>query len=107
MAKHAQILVQEADEHGLDYRLMPALAYVESSGGKFAHGNNTMGWANGKTSYSSPRAAIHTVAVGLSEGRSYRGKTLSAKMRAFNTVNRSYYDRVRSLMQWIESYDVE
>src|SRR5258708_23673813 len=45
---YAGVFVQEADAHGLDWRLLPSLSMVESGGGKHAPGNNLFGWANGK-----------------------------------------------------------
>ena len=43
-----EVFIAEADAHGLDWRLLPSLALVESGGGRNARGNNLFGWANGK-----------------------------------------------------------
>src|SRR4051812_1039887 len=67
--RFAGIFVAEADAHGLDWRLLPSLAFVETGAGKQARGNNLFGWANGKTRFTSISDAIHEVAAGLAEAR--------------------------------------
>jgi hypothetical protein len=50
MAGHGKTLVEAADKYDIDWRLLPALAMRESTGGKFACGgslakeNNPWGW---------------------------------------------------------------
>lgn len=103
VAAQAEAFVQHADLRGLDYRLMPALAFVESTGGKFARGNNFMGWANGNKAFPSREAAIAVMADALANGPSYRGKSLRAKMRAFNGANPGYGDRIIQVMRMVQS----
>lgn len=79
-----EMFISEADAHGLDWRLLPSLAFIETSGGKTMKGNNLFGWANGKQTFSSIGDAIHTVATALSRGAAYRGKTVSGKLAAYN-----------------------
>ncbi len=80
----AGVFVAEADAHGLDWRLLPSLAFVETGAGKQAQGNNLFGWANGKTRFTNVSEAIHEVALSLAEGRSYRNKDVQAKLRSYN-----------------------
>ena len=80
----AGIFVQEADAHGLDWRLLPSLSLVETGGGKHAPGNNLFGWANGKSSFESFGAAIHHVASFLEIGKPYKGKDLDGKLLTYN-----------------------
>jgi hypothetical protein len=80
----AGVFVEEADAHGLDWRLLPSLSIIESGGGKHAPGNNLFGWANGKMSFDSFTAAIHHVATFLEIGRPYRGKDLDGKLITYN-----------------------
>lgn len=82
--EYAEVFIAEADSHGLDWRLLPSLAFVESGGGRTAKGNNLFGWDNGKTSFTSFGNAIHSVAASLSTGRSYHGKNLAGKLASFN-----------------------
>ena len=79
-----EVFIAEADAHGLDWRLLPSLAFVESGGGKTAKGNNLFGWANGKQTFSTIGEAIHTVASSLAHARAYRGKDTGGKLAAYN-----------------------
>jgi hypothetical protein len=81
---YAELFVSEADAYGLDWRLLPSLAFVESGGGRAARGNNLFGWANGKSTFNSIGDAIHTVASTLAHGKAYRGKNLEAKLATYN-----------------------
>ena len=82
--EYAEVFISEADIHGLDWRLLPSLALVESGGGRTARGNNLFGWANGKSTFTSIGEAIHHVARALSYGQAYRGKDLDGKLMTFN-----------------------
>jgi hypothetical protein len=86
---YAQDFVKEADNFGLDWRLLPSLSFVESGGGKYAKGYNLFGWANGKAAFQSFGDAIHHVAWFLTVGKPYRGKDLEGKLLAYN--NRTDY----------------
>jgi len=79
-----EVFIAEADAHGLDWRLLPSLALIESGGGRNFKGNNLFGWANGKQTFTTIGEAIHTVASTLSHGRAYRGKDLGGKLAAYN-----------------------
>jgi hypothetical protein len=81
---YAGVFVEEADAHGLDWRLLPSLSIVESGGGKHAPGNNLFGWANGTTTFDSITAAIHHVATFLEVGKPYKGKDLDGKLLTYN-----------------------
>ena len=93
----AGIFVAEADAHGLDWRLLPSLAYIETGAGRQAKGNNLFGWANGKARFTSISEAIHEVAHVLAEGRFYKDKTLAAKLKTYNR-NLGYGNLVTSVM---------
>ncbi len=79
-----EMFIAEADAHGLDWRLLPSLAFVETGGGKAQKGNNLFGWANGKQKFASIGDAIHTVATTLAHGKAYRGKDTFGKLDAYN-----------------------
>ncbi|WKZ24251.1 MAG: hypothetical protein QY312_01430 [Candidatus Dojkabacteria bacterium] len=67
---HAEDFVRAADSYGIDYRLLPAIAMIESSGGKFLfRPYNPFGW--GRSGFPSFTAAIYDVARGMS--RYYAG----------------------------------
>lgn len=79
-----EVFIAEADAHGLDWRLLPSLAFVESGGGRAMKGNNLFGWDNGKQAFSNIGEAIHTVASTLAHGRAYRGKDLGRMLATYN-----------------------
>jgi hypothetical protein len=81
---YAGVFITEADEHGLDWRLLPILSLLETGGGRNAPGNNLFGWANGKTKFDSIATAIHHVAAFLEIGKPYQGKDLDGKLLTFN-----------------------
>jgi len=58
-------MVEEAKEHNLDWRLLPAIAVRESSGGKQACGHNPFGWASCKISFRSFNESIEVLARNL------------------------------------------
>jgi hypothetical protein len=99
--RYAAVFVKEADNYGLDWRLLPSLSIVESGGGKHAQGNNLFGWANGKAAFQSIGEAIHQVASSLAHGRSYRGKSLEGKLLAYNPVRTDYRAMVTEIMRQI------
>jgi hypothetical protein len=82
--QYAGMFIVEADNHKLDWRLLPSLSRVESGGGRHAAGNNHFGWANGAARFASIGEAIHTVAEALSHGKYYKGKDLNGKLAAYN-----------------------
>ena len=84
MEKYAGDLVAAADRHQLDWRLLPSLALVESSGGKAYMNNNVFGWDSCKRKFPTIQAGIHVVAERLANSPSYRGKSLEGKLYAYN-----------------------
>ena len=84
VADSTSTFLAEADEHGLDWRLLPSLAFVESTCGKFARNNNLFGWANGNSRFATRRDAIHEVARSMAEDPAYFGKSLKGKLWSFN-----------------------
>lgn len=96
----ADVFVAEADSHNLDWRLLPSLAIIESSGGKVSHGNNIFGWANGHAAFPTLGAAIHHVARTLSDGSCYRNKNLLGILRTYNP-RAGYAEKVQSVMSQI------
>lgn len=83
-----------SDRHGLDWRLLPSLAFIESRG-KTGSDNNLFGW--GRVKFASLTEAIHSVAKSLSESHPYRGKTTSEKLKIFNPLS-GFLERVHDVM---------
>ncbi len=89
-----------ADQHRLDWRLLPGIAMVESGGGRSAPHNNLFGWANGKAHFPSGRAGIHAVARSLANSRLYRHKNVDGILRTYNR-GANYASYVKSIMRRI------
>ncbi len=86
-----------ADRNGLDWRLLPSISIIESSGGKTAKNNNIFGWNCGRQSFPSVRAAIHTIAEKLANSRLYRHKDVDHILSTYNS-RPQYAARVKAVM---------
>lgn len=73
-----------ADENGLDWRLLPSIAFVESGGGKDCSNNNIFGWDNGEEYFPSFRAGILIVANRLATSKLYKDKSLEEILAVYN-----------------------
>jgi hypothetical protein len=87
-----------ADQNNLDWRLLPALAVIESSGGKSYRNNNIFGWDSCRTEFPSVRTGIHVVASRLAHSRLYRDKDLDSLLRTYNSERSDYVPLVKSIM---------
>lgn len=94
---YAEDFVTAADQNDLDWRLLPSLSMIESSGGKTSRNNNMFGWDNGDTGFRTSREGIYRVASRLNRSRLYRNKTLDAMLRTYNP-RREYRVAVKSVM---------
>ncbi|MCZ2155309.1 MAG: hypothetical protein LC114_15635 [Bryobacterales bacterium] len=74
-----------ADKNGLDWRLLPSIAFLESSAGKVYKNNNIFGWNNAETSFASVREGIHYVGSRLGTSEIYRGKSFEEKLALYNS----------------------
>lgn len=93
----SDVFVREADSNGLDWRLLPGLAMVESGGGKRCRRHNMFGWANGGVGFSSFSDAIRQVSWNLSNSRYYKDKSLDRMLQTYNR-NPQYRQRVKRVM---------
>ncbi|HEY2015851.1 MAG TPA: hypothetical protein VGH38_20250 [Bryobacteraceae bacterium] len=98
--EYTHVFLEAADDYKLDWRLLPSLSYVESSGGKSARNNNIFGWNSGRAQFSSPAAGIHTVGYRLAHSRPYRNKGLDEVLFTYNP-NPEYAAIVKSVMRRI------
>lgn len=98
IASYAAHFLAAADRYGLDWRLLPAIAIVESSGGKRYSGNNIFGWNGCETDFPTVPAGIFYVASRLAHSDLYRGKDLHQLLRTYNP-RPAYPARVRSCMR--------
>ena len=91
-----------ADQNHLDWRLLPSISMIESSGGKDFRNNNVFGWDSSRGSFPSVRAGIHFVAAQLAKSKLYRGKNLESKLQTYNPLP-DYVGRVKAVMQTLGS----
>jgi hypothetical protein len=91
-----------ADQNHLDWRLLPSISFIESSGGKDYRNNNVFGWDSCKERFPSVRAGIHYVAEQLGKSKRYKGKDLDSKLQTYNPVP-EYCERVKAVMRTIGS----
>lgn len=109
-------MVIEAEKNDLDWRLLPAIAVRESTGGKFACKKATysyFGWGSCKISFSSHEEAIETVAHNLGgnnpkTSRHYDEKTTLQILRAYNppSIVPRYAEQVIDIMNTIGKEDI-
>jgi len=104
---HGMAMVLAAETHNLDWRLLPALAMRESTGGKFACKNNPFGFGSCKIGYQSFEEAIEAVAghIGGNNPRTaryYAGKDTVGILKMYNSVIPAYTKEIFAIMTKIE-----
>jgi hypothetical protein len=102
--------VIEAEKNGLDWRLLPAIAMIESTGGKHACKkvpNSVFGWGSCKISFNSIDESIEIIAHNLGgnnsgTARHYDGKTTLQILRKYNSIIPTYPQKVVKVMKNIQ-----
>ena len=103
-------MVKEAEKNNLDWRLLPAIAIKESTGGKFACYNNPFGWGSCKISFKNFDDAIETVARNLGGNNPnteqyYKDKATREKLHHYNnSVVPPYTAEILKFMDLIEKW---
>ena len=110
-------MVEEAEKNDIDWRLLPAIAVRESTGGKHACKRATFsafGWGSCKINFKSHGHAIEIVAKNLGGNnpnteRHYADKTVLQILRAYNppSIVPRYAEQVISIMETIGSLEKE
>jgi hypothetical protein len=98
--RYAGEFLEAADVYDLDWRLLPSISYVESSGGKAAQNNNWFGWDSGRAHFASAIAGIHEVGYRLAHSDLYRDKGVDAILATYNPSS-EYAAKVKSVMRQI------
>jgi hypothetical protein len=82
LEESAETFVAVADQYKIDYRILPAIAGVESTFAKFyiEETHNPFGWGSGHIKFDSFDAAIRGVAKGLNEIYLSRGRDTVEKI---------------------------
>lgn len=110
LSGYGKTFVEVAERNGLDYRQLPAHAFLESTGGLHLFKRyNPFGW--GRRNFSSYEEAIEVVGCNLGGNdpdteNIYKGKTFEQKVLAYNHENPNYLGSLKSTMREIEKiYD--
>jgi hypothetical protein len=98
--KYAAVFLEAADVNELDWRLLPSLSFIESTGGKTARNNNMFGWDSGRAKFPSPMAGIRAVGYYLSHSYRYKDKALDKVLATYNPDS-EYGRKVKSVMRRI------
>jgi hypothetical protein len=96
--QYAEDFLKAADEHDLDWRLLPSLSMIETAGGKGTRNNNMFGWANAQVRFRNSREGIYRVASRLKTSKLYKNKDLDGILRTYNP-HPSYRNRVKYVMR--------
>jgi hypothetical protein len=99
--RYAAEFLHASDRYRLDWRLLPSLALIESSGGKAFTNNNIFGWDSCRQRFSSVQAGIHAVAERLANSPLYQGKSIDDKLKVYNS-RPHYRVAVKRVMQQLE-----
>lgn len=110
LAAYAQEFVDAADTYGIDWRLLPAIGFIESTGGKYAcqtASYSPFGWGSCKINFNSYEHAIDVTAMNLGGHNPrtayfYKDKTLKEKLYAYNSVIPTYRQKILREMERIE-----
>lgn len=97
----AEDFVHASDDNHLDWRLLPAIAVIESGGGKAYINNNIFGWGvGGPILFPSIRAGLNLVAFKLGRSSLYSHLDVPGKLRIYNP-DASYPGKVIDVMNRI------
>ena len=97
---YSSAFLEAADVYDLDWRLLPSISFVESTGGKVAPNNNLFGWDSGRAQFDSPTAGIHKVGYQLAHSDLYRNKDIDGILATYNP-NADYAAKVKWVMRHI------
>ena len=109
LAEYAAEFVISADKYNIDWRLVPAIAGVESTFGKRIPYNsfNAYGWANGDYSFKSWEDSIEIVTRTLREKYIDKGAPSIAKIaRRYAPPSSTWARNVKFFMNKIEPFPV-
>ena len=112
----AEHFIESADEHGIDWRLVAAIGFIESTGGKFACKNasySAFGWGSCKIDFDSYAESIDVISMNLgghnpNTARFYKDKTVKQILQAYNPdhIRPGYTNMVMRQMDIIEDQKV-
>jgi len=110
MAQHADDFIFYADKYDIDWRLVPAIAGVESTFGKRIPLNsyNAYGWNNGKYNFTSWADSIEVVSKALREKYYDRGATnIDRIARRYAPPSNTWNWKVKFFMNEIDNLPLQ
>jgi hypothetical protein len=99
--------LQAADAHRLDWRLLPAISMVETTGGKFGTPHNVFGWNSGRSRFVTTEAGIDYVASRFGKSPIYAGKSEQGILQKYNPDRKKYPPKVAYFMRELSHDPVE
>jgi hypothetical protein len=113
LAGHGYAFVQAADKYGVDWRLLPAIGYLESTGGQHDCKRVTyspFGYGSCKINFSSYEDAIEVTLKNISgnnpkTAKYYAGKDTAGILSAYNQVRSDYKKIIYKTMDEIATID--
>jgi len=109
-------MVQVAEENDIDWRLLPAISIIETTGGKNLckskdGANNPFGFGSCKIGFNSFNEAIEIVGKNLGGNNPrtaihYDNKDLDGILKSYNSVIPTYNKKIKGFMERIENYDI-
>ncbi len=99
-AKYVREFLVAADHYELDWRLLPSISYVESTGGKASRNNNLFGWDSGRAQFPSAAEGIQFVGYRLAHSEIYKDKSLDELLAVYNP-DAAYGQKIKSVMRRI------
>ncbi len=124
LSGHGMGMVLAAEKYGLDWRMIPAIAMKETTGGKFAcpvtakrtgdigYTYNVFGWGSCGIRFDSYEDGFDTIARNLTgnnpgTARHYKGKDTVSILESYNPrhVVRDYPEQIIAIMNQIDNVD--
>lgn len=104
---HGQDFIDAADTYGVDWKLVPAIAGVESTFGKNSFGYNAWGWGiygDQNLNFTSWRTGIFTVTGGLKQNYINKGLTEPLAMNRAYAASPTWGTRVNYFIKDIDKF---
>ncbi len=115
LAGYGMAFVQAADTYNLDWKLLAAKGFIESTGGKFMIKGtyNPFGWGSGKIKFSSYEEAIlkiteHLAGQNPATAKYYAGKTVDQIIDTYNppSIRHDYKKLIKGTMSKISAMEI-
>jgi hypothetical protein len=113
---YGMAFVQAADTYNLDWKLLAAKGFIESTGGKFMIKGtyNPFGWGSGKIKFSSYEDAIlkiteHLAGQNPATAKYYAGKTVDGIIDTYNppSIRHDYKKLIKGTMSKISAMEIQ